>query len=362
MQRIVVDCDTIPDARLERAPDPAALAEGEVLLRIESFALTVNNVTYAASGRALKYWDFFPLPAAAAAQDGPARGIVPVWGTAHVAQSRSAHLPEGTRVYGFLPMADSLVIRPEARAPGVVLDASPHRAHLSPVYNSYSVVKGEPGPQDHLRALWQPLLATSYLLSDWLQDQGCFEADQIIIGSASSKTGLGLCHFLSEVPDRAWQIIGLTSAGNRDFVAGLGTCDRVLRYDQIADLDTVASVYVDMAGHAGVKRRLHRHLHGVLRHSAAVGTSHWQDYAPPRDLPGPRPEFFFAPAQIEKRRQDWGAGRIESEISSAWRRVAAASGAWLQVHSHQGLESVPQLWSDLAAGRVAPHEGHVVLP
>ena len=52
------------------------------------------------------------------------------------------------------------------------------------------------GGDDHLRALLQPLLATSYLLFDWLMDNDCFGAEQIIIGSASSKTGLGLCKYL----------------------------------------------------------------------------------------------------------------------------------------------------------------------
>ena len=72
-----------------------------------------------------------------------------------------------------------------------------------------------------MRALLQPLLATSYLLFDWLMDNDSFGAKQIIIGSASCKTGLGLCKYLSEPEARDYKIIGLTSARNRSFVEGL---------------------------------------------------------------------------------------------------------------------------------------------
>ena len=36
------------------------LAQGQVRLRVERFALTANTVTYATTGDTLGYWDFFP--------------------------------------------------------------------------------------------------------------------------------------------------------------------------------------------------------------------------------------------------------------------------------------------------------------
>lgn len=354
MQRILVDRADITRAIL--ADDPAAsapLSEGEARLSIESFALTVNNVTYAATGDVLHYWRFFP-----SGIDG--QGIVPVWGTATVTESRATILPKGTRLYGYLPMAQTLVIRPDQAAPGLFVDRSPHRDGLALVYNSYVTVKPGDARDDHLRSLLQPLLATSYLLCDWLSDNDWFGAEQIIVGSASSKTGLGLCKFLAEPEARPYRIVGLTGTANRAFVQGLGACDSVLSYDQITDLPRVPSVYVDMAGHAGVKAALHGHLGDHLRHSAAVGTSHWDKFAPPQNLPGPKPQFFFAPAQIAKRRSEWGPGVIEARITAAWKRIAAQSAPWLDVIVHDGLDAAPALWADLAAGRTPPHEGHVL--
>lgn len=73
------------------------LAPGQVLLRVDSFGLSTNNVTYAALGDALGYWRFFPAP--------EGWGRVPVWGFADVARSRHPDLAEGERVFGFLPMS-----------------------------------------------------------------------------------------------------------------------------------------------------------------------------------------------------------------------------------------------------------------
>ncbi len=354
-QRVLVDQQDITKARM--APDPAAsrpLEDGQARLQVEGFALTVNNVTYAATGFALDYWRFFP-----SGVEG--QGIVPVWGTARVIESLAPGLEPGTRVYGYLPMAETLVIRPEQTAPGVFVDKSAHREGLALVYNTYVSIKPGTARDDHLRSLLQPLLATSYLLFDWLADNDWFAAGQIIVGSASSKTGLGLCKFLAEPAERPYRIIGLTGEANRAFVEGLGACDQVLSYDQIDKLAEIPSVYVDMAGNAEVKARLHSHLGDHLRHSAAVGTSHWDRFAPPRNLAGPKPQFFFAPSQIAKRRAEWGPGVIEARITAAWKRIAADADDWLEVVEHHGIATAPALWADLAAGRSPAREGHVLV-
>ena len=351
-QRILVDQTDITKAVLDEAASPD-LSEGEVRLKLESFALTANNVTYAAAGFVIGYWRFFP-----SGREG--QGIVPVWGMARVVESRNEALAEGARLYGFYPMGDELVIAPEVSPEGSFVDKSAHRADLPLVYNTYVSMREGTPEDDYLRALLQPLLATSYLLFDWLADNDWFGAEQIVIGSASSKTGLGLCKFLSEPEERPYRIVGLTSQRNRGFVQALGACDEVLSYDEIDKLAQVPSVYVDMAGNADVKARLHRHLADHLKHSAAVGTSHWDKFAPPADLPGPKPQFFFAPSQVAKRREEWGPGVIEKEITAAWKRIAADAESWLDLRLHDGLGSAIPVYRDLALGRAEPRDGHVI--
>ncbi|MCR8228765.1 DUF2855 family protein, partial [Pseudomonas aeruginosa] len=87
--------------RTRNLPAPEALAEGQALLAVGEFALTANNVTYAALGDALRYWEFFPA--------GEGLGIVPVWGFAEVLASRCPGVEPGERFYGYYPMASHLL-------------------------------------------------------------------------------------------------------------------------------------------------------------------------------------------------------------------------------------------------------------
>lgn len=67
--------------RAKLVPDPAApLSPGQVRVRIDSYAMTANNITYAVFGHPSGlfgndqgYWDFF------AERDRPGR--LPVWGS-----------------------------------------------------------------------------------------------------------------------------------------------------------------------------------------------------------------------------------------------------------------------------------------
>jgi hypothetical protein len=334
---------------------PPPLEAHQARLTLESFALTANNVTYAASGFAIGYWKFFPTGI-----DG--QGIVPVWGTACVTESTHADLAVGTRLYGFFPLAQEMTMTPHADGHGGFVDAAAHRADLPAVYNRYIPVRSGDAAQDHRRALLQPLLATSYLLFDWLMDSDCFGAEQIIVGSASSKTGLGLCKYLAEPDTRAYKTIGLTSGANVDFVLKAGACDTVLTYEDYAQLAQVPSVYVDMSGNAQVKAQVHARLGAHLKHSAAVGISHWDQFDPSAKVEGIKPQFFFAPAQIAKRREEWGVGVIEKQITQAWKRLAADADSWLDVQVHNGIESAAGVFADLAHGRANPRTGHIIRP
>ena len=54
--------------------DLASLADDQVLLKIDSFGFSANNITYAVFGQTMGYWGFFPAT--------KGYGIVPVWGFA----------------------------------------------------------------------------------------------------------------------------------------------------------------------------------------------------------------------------------------------------------------------------------------
>ena len=329
------------------------LGDGQVRIKISNFALTANNVTYAATGFAVGYWNFFPTGI-------KGMGIVPVWGFGEVIETSSADAKVGDRLYGYYPMATELVITPSPVGTFGLEDVSEHRKDLPAIYNLYVRSKEKTLQQEQYQALLQPLIATSFLLYDWLFDNAWFGAEQIIIGSASSKTGIGLCAFLNEQTDRPYKIIGLTSAGNSAFVKELGFCDQVCTYDDIETLAKGKSVYVDMAGNAAVKQRLHMHLADMLAHSSAVGISHWDKFARPENLAGPKPVFFFAPAQIAKRKKDWGPGVIERKIGEASAKIEKDAARWLSLQENTGLEAACNAYDELASGKAKPNVGYVI--
>lgn len=347
-----IDQADITKTQLAQQPNQP-LEPGQVRMALQRCALTANNITYAATGFMIGYWSFFP-----SGTEG--QGLVPVWGTAEVIESQCADLGVGVKLYGFWPLATHCILTPERDAHGAIVDVAPHRAELPAVYNRYAEVKPASNRQDDLRALLQPLLATSYLLMDFLVDNAFFSAEQVIVGSASSKTGLGLCKFLAGLNPRPVKIVGLTSPGNVDYVTSLDACDEVVTYDAIGDIAQVSSVYVDMAGNTGAKQALHAHLADHLTHSAAVGTSHWDKFQPKVPLEGVKPQFFFAPAQIAKRREEWGPGVIERKITEGWKGLAQDAERWLDIREHMGLEAAQQVYGQIASGQAAPRDGHVI--
>ena len=356
---LLVKRDALSETRLEEAP-PAALAAGEARLRVDAFALTANNITYAVFGAAMGYWSFVPTT-------DPAWGRVPVWGFAEVVESTVDGLAEGERVYGYLPMSHELVVAATRVNERGFVDGSPHRAPMAAAYNHYAKVAADPGydaaHEDHLMLL-RPLVTTGFLIDDFLDDNDRFGADAVVVSSASSKTAAGTAFFLSK--REGLEVVGLTSAANRGFVEGLGVYDRVVTYDDVAGgLPEGSAVFVDVAGSADTRAAVHRHYGDDLRHSAIVGGTHWDE--PASDgagaggpLPGPAPSMFFAPDQIRKRNAEWGAAGYEERLTEGWRQAVTWAEGWLEVEHGRGPEAVQETYLRVLDGRSAPTAGHVL--
>lgn len=330
------------------------LTPGDVLVRIDRFALTANNITYAVSGDALSYWKFFP------AETG--WGRVPVWGFGDVIGSSAAELPVGERLYGYFPMSSHLLLRPEAISPGGFLDGASHRKPLPVVYNQYRRVLADPGydaANEDRQALLQPLFMTGFLIADFLADEQFFAARRVVIASASSKTAISLAFVLSRAG--GCEVIGLTSEHNIGFVEKLGCYDRVVPYGAIPSIDASEPVvFVDMANDGAVVNAVHRHFGERLAHSAVVGATHWESEQRERDLPGPKPAFFFAPSRIEKRTRDWGGRALQERMGEAFRDFAIDSQGWLEVSEGSGRASVERVYRDTLEGRARPDRGYVL--
>jgi hypothetical protein len=353
MSDFLVKRDDLRQCRVAESGVPG-LEPGQALLRIDSFGLTANNVTYAVMGEAMSYWNFFP------AEDG--WGRVPMWGFAEVEQSEAEGVEVGTRVYGYLPPSSHLVVTPVDAEESGFVDGSPHRAALPSAYHRYLATGADlfhrPETED-IQMLLRPLFFTSFLIDDQLADEGLTGRGPIVISSASSKTAIAAAFLLAQ--REGVDLVGLTSPRSAEFVAELGIYGRTVTYDAIDSLERGPATYVDVAGDGDVRRAVHSHYGDELVHSMAVGVTHWEELGSGAgDLPGPAPAFFFAPDRVVKRSQDWGRAGLEQQVADAWHPFCEWTGGWLEAIPDQGLEGARSAYLDVLEGRVAPNKAHVI--
>lgn len=359
---LLVRKDDLAATRLRHTED-ARLAPGQVRAQIDLFSLTSNNITYAALGEPMGYWNFYP-----SGEEG--WGIIPVWGFANVVQSLHPGVAVGERIYGFFPMASSAVLTPDRLSPTRIGDGTPHRAALPAVYNQYFRTSTDPlysVDTEALQCLLRPLFITSWLIDDFLADNDFFGArpGAVLLPSASSKTAYGCAFQLAQ--REGIEVIGLTSAANKAFCESLGCYTRVLAYDELDHIaDQTPCVYVDFAGNGELRRAIHNRF-GQLKHSAVIGRTHVDKAAAPgtaKELPGPRATFFFAPAQIKKRAGEWGEAGFGERMVGAWKKFAARvsddASPWLVVARHEGDAALQQVYAGVLAGRGDARIGHVL--
>lgn len=353
MTDFLVKRDDLRECRIADSTAPE-LEAGQALLRVESFGLTSNNITYGVFGEEMNYWDFFP------AEDG--WGRVPMWGFAEVERSDADGVEEGARVYGYLPPSSHLVVEPKSADATGFTDGSAHRAPLPSAYQRYLVSDADPfyrADTEELQMLLRPLFFTSFLIDDQLEDEGLAERGAVIVASASSKTALAAAFLVAQRPGA--EVIGLTSPRNAEFVEGLGIYSRVVPYDAIDSLELRAATFVDVAGDEQVRRAVHEHLRDDLLHSMAVGVTHWEDFdGLSAELPGPNPQFFFAPTRVTKRSEDWGSEGLSERVAEAWHPFCEWTAGWLETIPGEGFEAVESAYKDVIEGDIAPDKAHVL--
>jgi len=133
MKEIWVDKDDYRKTKLIEVDMPV-LADGDVLVSVDKFGLTANNVSYAVSGKAIGYWGYYPAD----------------------------------NNWGKVPVADM----------------AQHRQNLPLFYNQYQRTEAEPDYLKTLedeRCLLFPLFATSFVLNDvdFVKALKC--CDQIVV-------------------------------------------------------------------------------------------------------------------------------------------------------------------------------------
>lgn len=335
---------------------PEALGPGQVLLAVDHFALTSNNITYCHVGDQLGYWRFFP------AADS-AWGRVPAMGYANVIASAHEEVRIGERVWGFFPMGSHLLIEAGRVGDHGFSDLSQHREGLAPVYAQFQRAANNPihvPEREAQDCLLRGLFLTSWLCEDAIAEREEFPRGDCLITSASSKTSIALAFALRQRGQH--RRIALTSARNRAFCESLGCYDEVIGYDATDALPATGdAVLIDMAGNAAVNAAIHRHYGDRLVADYRVGITH-HDAAPATeaDLPGPKAEMFFAPHQAQQRSREWGAAVLEARIARDFAAFREFADGWLKIEKVRGEAAARDAFLALLAGSVSPEVGYSV--
>jgi len=362
LTQVHVRKDELTNASVVTA-DAGALADGAVRLAVESFSVTANNITYAVVGDGFGYWNFFPPKT-----DEEGMGIVPMWGHAKVIESNSPDIAVGERVYGYLPMANQLDVVPGNVTAASFSDMTDYRQPMSPVYNNYTRLAADPEhdpARENERMIYGPLFKTGFIIDYFMRSEEWFGAEQVIMTSASSKTAMGLASVAKQNSPHIRRV-GLTSAGNVEFVEKTGLYDKVLAYEEVGTMPIARSVTVDFAGNSSLLAKLHNHFCDSLKYSCLVGATHIEErgggLGGAADMPGPKPVLLFAPDHFVAFFKEHGPVDGGMMIAKTWHGFLSAVEGTVDIVTLKGLDAARETYLTMVGGTVDPAKGIVIEP
>ena len=328
---------------------------GEVLLAVERFGLSSNNISYALLGDMLGHWKPFP------AAEG--WGRVPAWGVARVLAADPSVAREGARFAGYMPMATHVLMQAESTDAGL-RDTSLERAGMLPLYRELRAVDDDPIWREEAIDLELAMMPVEPLAALLDEDLRRLAVTHVVISSASSKTAMGLGHLLRE---RSVRVTGLSSPRGASAVAGAESSDTVLTYDDIDSLGRTGIIaYVDIAGDPEVTRSVHEHLGSSLTHSIGVGGSHLvaidDPFRPDPTRPGPPVERYSVGQRQVELSEELGQEVLDGLRRRARRTLVGWGATRFGVEIVAGLEATRELWQQVAQGERDPRTVVSVIP
>ncbi len=331
------------------------LKQGEVRLKIEHFGFTANNITYAVVGDRFGYWNFFPAP-----KSPNILGIIPVWGFAQVIESKHEEIKVQSRYFGYFPSGTELIIKPGQITDRSMMDESEHRKLLPRPYNTYNIIsKSSRLESEYERMTLGPLYMTSFTIWHATKQHSWYEADQILLLSASSKTSIGTAYAF-RVDESAPPVIGMTSLKNKSKLASLDVYSGLVTYNDWSDLDLdKKTLIVDMSGNISIRNQLFERLGEKFQYCLKVGLSHW-DASKGKDLPKDKGSVFFAPSIITKWIEEKGIADFHKSSSAFFKDCSDFTRTWFQFELIEGLKNFSAVYPRFIEGKI-PSDQLVVI-
>ena len=213
--------------------------------------------------------------------------------------------------------------------------------------------------EDQQMLLW-PLYFTSFLIDDFLDDEGFFGAKAAVLSSASSRTSSALAYLL----DRAGRDRGgrahLTAERRVHRVARRLRPRRPLRGARLA-----RSRAGRLRRHVGRRKGPKCRPRPLGRRAQALRRG--RDHPPrgPRRRRGTgRPEAGLLLRARPAAQAHGGLGRegVNERLAETWRQYVDWARGWLRVEHGSGPEDVERIYRELLDGKSDPAVGHVLSP
>ena len=324
-----------------------------VLLEVEQFGFSANNITYALLGDRFGYWGFFP--------GSPGYGITPVWGFATVVGSNTESIKVGEKVYGYLPMATHLLIHADNITAQGFSDSHPQRRSISPVYDQYLRCEQDPSYSSDLETwilTFRPLFTTSYVLAYALADKSPADNCRVFMTSASSKTAFGTAQILKALMP-SLHIVGLTSNKQVDFVEQTQCYDEVVAYEKMSaekidDQDWILDF-------AGDQNRISQWRNGhpnADAHTLLIGATDVQaQISRSSNSVG---HVFFAPDEVRRFNKAWGPQEFQQRYATHWKSFVTHFSGILGEQQHIGSQAMVKQYQQFLGGVINPKDMHVM--
>jgi hypothetical protein len=238
---------------LNKNVDSIPLAENEVLFVPVSLAAN-RYITFYNSGYLIQDIENFVDPKGV--QNTRSFKSAPCWGRCKVYRSNHPDIQEGSTYYGFWPLA-AYCVRSVCD-----VDDQAFIAYLNlPTFS---------GPKEWLKLIKMEddsnamdnyeYMKIGITYARELEDMNYFDAERLVISSASSASGQIIAMCLKEL-NPSFTVIGLTSERNLEFVKQFSYFDEVYPYDEVkSGPNANKSLYFDALGWESVTKDVFEHF------------------------------------------------------------------------------------------------------
>ncbi|KAK7441043.1 hypothetical protein VKT23_016827 [Stygiomarasmius scandens] len=398
---------------------PNHIPENHILICVDRFGFSANNITYQALGEHphFRYFDFHAPPNEGGIS-AKTHGVVPVWGFGTVIATSHPNVHVGERLYGYLAPTRYLLVEIDPK------DGNKHaiyvpRPHFPPdrrLYNQILRCATDPvytHETEDLIMLYRPLFWTSFWCEDWLHTSGYHGGcDVMLVSSASSKTAFCFAYCVGKrASQRKIKLIGITSSKNLAFTKSLGLYDEVYSYDDFTSVPALQGsregpkrtkwVYVDVSGSDKLNEKVYKHFGSPYTGKLVMSVSLGMTTLTPASVVGasagdadsmsallsansgnvmsvssngnsattatgeaelyPKLEKFFTPEWLEVRRKQIPLQEIFAMQKRAWTELMRDCRGWVKIERVYSLrgERIKEEYEKIEKEGVAPDVGMV---